>query len=296
MPLFTSAEIDVHISKSGKSLDRQSKDHSVPTSMSKAKTVLDDEYLKDVLAASDEEHFYFKSLCHHSFRRNDPPHNLKIALDLVSGQVRNASCSCVAGQVGFCNHILALMMKICKFSLYACKVISELDRDEDMLSTETCTSTLQSWHRKGRGDKIHSQPVMEILVEKPKLDDGHAQSSKEPGVSCLLYEARNTFKTQQADEIRLKEQIKQINPAMALASILTPTTGDSQNVETRFGKCPRGSYASYQLSFTESNFQVFIDISSVARTNANEGTVASAQFPKFPIYDADEFQYLNHIL
>lgn len=93
--------------------------------------------------------------------------NLKIALDLVSGQVRNASCSCVAGQVGFCNHILALMMKICKFSLYACKDISELDRDEDMLPTETCTSTLQSWHRKGRGDKIHSQPVMEVLVKKP---------------------------------------------------------------------------------------------------------------------------------
>ena len=66
-------------------------------------------------------------------------------------------------------------------------------------------------------------------------------------------------------------------------------------METRFGKCPRGSYASYQLSFTESNFQVFIDISSVARTNANEGRVASAQFPKFPIYDADEFQYLNPV-
>lgn len=62
--------------------------------------------------------------CRHSFKKNDPPHNLKVALDLVSGEVKYASCTCVAGQIGFCNHILALLMKICKFSLYGCKDVS----------------------------------------------------------------------------------------------------------------------------------------------------------------------------
>lgn len=29
------------------------------------------------------------------------------------------------------------------------------------------------------------------------------------------------------------------------------------SVDTRFGKSPLGSYASYQLTFTESNFKVY---------------------------------------
>ena len=106
MPMFTLAEMNMHISKSGKHIDPHSKSHSVPTSMRKAKTFLEDEYLNDLLVASDQVHFFFKSKFHHSFRKNDPPHNLKVALDLVSGEVKNASCTCVAGQIGYCNHIL----------------------------------------------------------------------------------------------------------------------------------------------------------------------------------------------
>ena len=85
MPLFTRAEMNMHISKSGKSLDPKSKVHSVPTSMRKANTFLDDEYLKDISAAGNKVHFFFKCLCYHRFRKNDPPHVLKLALGLVSG-------------------------------------------------------------------------------------------------------------------------------------------------------------------------------------------------------------------
>ena len=42
-----------------------------------------------------------------------------------------------------------------------------------------------------------------------------------PGVKCLLYEARKSLKNQQADETKLLEQLKEINPKMALAQILT---------------------------------------------------------------------------
>ena len=188
--MFTHAEMNMHILKSAKHIDPHSKSHSVPTSMRKAKTFLEDEYLNDLSVASDQVHFFFKCKCHHSFRKNDPPHNLKVALDLISGEVKNASCTCVAGQVGFCYHILALLMKICKLSLYGCKDVSELEEEDDMQPTKSCTSTLQLWHRKGRGDAIYPQPVMEISVKKTKLD-GSSQSSKEPGLNCLLYEARN---------------------------------------------------------------------------------------------------------
>jgi len=58
-----------------------------------------------------------------------------VTLDLVSGEAKNASCICVAEQIGFCNHILALLMKICKD-------VSELDKEDDMQPTKACTSTL----------------------------------------------------------------------------------------------------------------------------------------------------------
>ena len=121
MPFFTRAEMSNHIAKSGKNIDA-SKSHSVPTSVRKATTFLNDEYLKNLSATSDNTYFYLRCQCHHSFTKNDPPHNLKVALCIFSGEVKNASCSCVACQVGFCNHILALLLKLCKFSLYECQV------------------------------------------------------------------------------------------------------------------------------------------------------------------------------
>ena len=113
MPLFSRAEMNLHIAKSGKNIDPQSQRHSVPTGLRKAKTFLNDEYLKEVRASSDDSFFFFKALCYHSFRKHEPPHKLQLALRLVTGEVQQASCSCVAGKVGFCNHVLALMLKVC---------------------------------------------------------------------------------------------------------------------------------------------------------------------------------------
>jgi hypothetical protein len=89
MPHFTRAEMDLHISSSGKSIDPKSKGNSVPTNMQKAKICLNDEYLKDVLAASDDKYSCVKSLCHQSFRKNEHPHNLRIALDFLTGEVKS---------------------------------------------------------------------------------------------------------------------------------------------------------------------------------------------------------------
>jgi hypothetical protein len=77
-------------------------------------------------------------------------------------------------------------------------------------------------------------------------------------------------KSFQADEQKLKAQLQQINPKMALAQMLSPSsTSSTQYVETQFGKSPQGSFASYQLSFTEDNFKVYLDIHSVQRKDYN---------------------------
>ena len=87
----------------------------------------------------------------------------------------------------------------------------------------------------GRGDTIYPQPVMESSVKRTRLDDSSG-SSKEPGVSFLLYEARNNLRTQYVDEVKFKEQLLQINPAMPLVQIMNPKTKDNDRIETRFGK------------------------------------------------------------
>ena len=100
MTMFTGAEMDKHIAKSGKNIGNKNH-HSVPTTLRKAKTFLEDEYLCDIAATCDQECFYFKAKCHHSYRKNDPPYQLKLALCIHLGDVLDSSCTCVAGKVGF---------------------------------------------------------------------------------------------------------------------------------------------------------------------------------------------------
>ena len=98
----------------------------MPTSLRKVKTFLQDEYLREITAASDDRYFYFQAKCCNSFRKNDPPYQLKLALCIFKGDVLDSSCTCVAGKAGFCNHISALMIKIWKYSLFEAKTNKDL--------------------------------------------------------------------------------------------------------------------------------------------------------------------------
>lgn len=251
MPLFTKGEMNRHIEQSGKNFGSFSKIHSVPTSLRKAKTFLENEYLKEIQAASDDHCFYFKSLYYHSFKKSEPPHELHTALSIVTGKVLHASCSCISGKKGFCNHVLGLLINLCNFSTYECKDIRQLNKDGDMTPRVECTSALQMWHRSGREDTIRPQPVVEVVVKKSKLDMAHSSE----GLKCLLYESRKKCKSQVSAETHLKEELSKIIPKMGLCEVANSESVNS--VDTRFGKSPLGSYASYQLTFTESNFKVY---------------------------------------
>ena len=123
--------------------------------------VLSNNNNKEHLCREQRDYFYFQSHCYHSFQKKDAPHNLKVALCIFSGEVKHASCSRIDGKVRYRNHILALLIKI-----YECKTVHELENEEDMQPKQACTSSLQQWHRKGRGSSINIQPVMEVLVAK----------------------------------------------------------------------------------------------------------------------------------
>ena len=284
LPLFTRAEMDEHVARTGKHLGN-SKDHKVPTGLRKAKTFQKDQYLKDIQTNYDQRYFYFKCSCYHSFRKNDTPHELHLTLCIVSGQVIDSLCTCAAGKTGFCNHSLALMFLICKFSLFNCNTTAD-HKDDPLLNPDVaCTSKLHSWHKKVRGDSIYPQPVMDVVVSKTKLDDKENEGNC---VQSILYEARkNKTLLPSTAEKKYKQTLRQINPKMGLA-----TTGhiETELKETKFGCSPVGSYASYQLSHTESNFVVHCNVSAIPRANNNSLPLIYPQFPfkKFEEYALPE--------
>ena len=113
--------MDRHIGKSGKPIGGDKHvHHSVPTGFKKANTYLEDKYLHDIHTNFDQQYFYYRCKCFHSFKRNESPHNLIIALCLISREVVYAYCgpSCAAGKSGFCNHALALMLKYIPYLIF----------------------------------------------------------------------------------------------------------------------------------------------------------------------------------
>ena len=79
LPLFTKAEMKKHVENSGKRIGN-AEHHSVPTSLKRAKTFLQDEYLKEIEAADDQDYFYFKCKCYHSYKKHEAPHTIQVAL------------------------------------------------------------------------------------------------------------------------------------------------------------------------------------------------------------------------
>jgi hypothetical protein len=140
-----------------------------------------------------------------------------------------------------------------------------------------CTSQLQQWHKKGGGSNIAPEPVMEVFVNKTKLDEARVRS----GVKPLLYEARMKVTHDNNAEHKLKEELKNINPNVGFAQMLCEKDAqETPNVETKFGKCKVGSYLSYQVTLTESNFKATADIDCVPRLLVvNEQQLNYLRFP-----------------
>ena len=227
--------------------------------------------------------FYFQAKCCHSFRKNDPPHQLKLALCIVKGDVLDSSCTCVARKVGFCNHISALMLKVCKFALFEAKSTKDLNQEQDENPELACTSQLQKWNKKGGGKNIVPQPVMDVMVRKKKLDE---PNSSRGGVKCLLYEARKQPQPDFDGHKAFKAELAEIDPNMGFSHMNREASSVPELTETKFGKTPIGSVLSYQTSFTESNFSVETDLTTVPRITGPTADIA--HHPRFPMHVTNE--------
>ena len=80
------------------------------------------------------------------------------------------------------------------------------------------------------------------------------------------------------EEETFNTAIVSINPKMGIAVLLSNPV--SEMVQTKFGNSPVGSTNSYQLSYTEANFRVNININSVPRLpNSNVDINSYLRFP-----------------
>ena len=98
------------------------------------------------------------------------------------------------------------------------------------------------------------------------------------GINCVLYEARNNVTVLEAEERTFKDTLRKINPKIGLANV---SSRHGELVGTKYGKSPVGSLSSYHFSQTESNFDVAINIDSVARHDNPIQGIES--FPRFPL-------------
>jgi len=99
--------------------------------------------LKDIETNEDEHCFYFKCRCYHSYKNHETPYTIEPALCIISGNLMDATCICAVGKVGYRNHTLALMLKICKYSLPESKTTEDLNDESDENPALACTSKLQ---------------------------------------------------------------------------------------------------------------------------------------------------------
>ena len=58
------------------------------------------------------------------------------------------------------------MFEICKLSLFEAKATTDLCQEKDENPELACMSQLQKWHKKGGGENIVPQPVMDVYISR----------------------------------------------------------------------------------------------------------------------------------
>lgn len=81
-----------------------------------------------------------------------------------------------------------------------------------------CTSLPQQWH-KPRGKKISSEPLIDMVFKKPRLDlvvNSGTSTKNSPGISCSLYQAMK-IPPSGIEIANFKSNLQQINKNFGLS-------------------------------------------------------------------------------
>ena len=95
-------------------------------------------------------------------------YQVHIAANTTTGTVLHATCTCIAGKCGACNHVAALMFA--------------LDNHNRSASTPSCTSLPSQWNVPRRKTATLT-PVKDLLIVKPVLGKSqHSTTKPSPAV------------------------------------------------------------------------------------------------------------------
>ena len=166
MPFLTIKEIEAHRQNSGK-------DHGGPIlkTLERGRKCMEERYISadSVYTIVQDDHFLVKGSCKASMKKE--LRTIRLNLNINTGYVNNAMCSCPAGLSGYCNHVMALLLELAVYSL------NQLQNVPEELA---CTSKLRQWGVPGQSSNT-KDPTMSCIIQK-KYD------KKE--ISCTLYNPR----------------------------------------------------------------------------------------------------------
>ena len=137
-PMFMKRQIENHKDKSGKiKISSKKAGKPIQKTLKKGLKFKEERYLNadSVYVKIVEKEFLVKAKCRASMSKREV-HNLKTALDVQTGEVVNAHCTCKAGNSAYCNHIMALLFELADYSLH------ELD---EVPEEAACTSRARAW-------------------------------------------------------------------------------------------------------------------------------------------------------
>ena len=131
LPLFTVRNIAQHRELSGKG-----KGLSIMKTLQRGRKFQVEGYVKNntMFSRTSDNLFEIKCKCQASMKQE--LRNVYVALRNRTGKVDFAHCDCPAGKSGYCNHVMALLIQLAKYSL------SGIEKIPDEVA---CASTARQW-------------------------------------------------------------------------------------------------------------------------------------------------------
>ena len=132
MLFLTIKEIEDHRQNSGK-------DHGGPIlkTIERGRKFMEERYISadSVSTAVQDDHFLVEGSCKASMKKE--LRTIRLNLNINTGYVNNAMCSCPAGLSGYCNHVMALLLELADYSLNQLQNVPE-ELQEEVALTPNC--------------------------------------------------------------------------------------------------------------------------------------------------------------
>ena len=209
--------------------------------------------------------------------------NFRIQLCKRTGEVYKATCSCPAGESGYCNHVMALLYEIAEYSL---NQLTEVPWEK------ACTSVLRKWGVPGNKEVVKETVMRTTLTS----------SDQKKGIPPTLSDTRLNFNQIKnvPSMLKLKSQLCKIDKNIGFAHVIPGTPVFDDNSLTKYGLQLLGSPLSYQLAPIDINFSILSNLDNLPNLYDNS---MEQDFPEslpvttldwdFNIWEYGSFQNVN---